>query len=73
MEQTLQLLQREWGNWKVNEQGITVFQNTAALKSFQDLQSQIKEVAERQMELQQKLLQPKPARPDAAKLLQGKQ
>jgi hypothetical protein len=73
MGQTLRLLQSEWGNWKVNEAGITVFQNTAALKSFKDLQSQIKEVCERQMQLQQKLLQPKPARPDAAKLLQSKQ
>jgi len=72
MGQGLQLLQREWGKWKVNEEGVTVFQNTSALKSFQDLQSQIKEVANRQMQLQQNL-QPKPARPDAAKLLQGRQ
>ena len=46
------------GNWKVNDAGVTVFQHTAALKSFKDLhsRSQIKEVAEHQMQLQQKLL-----------------
>jgi len=72
MGDLLRFLQGAWGTWRVNDQGITIFQRTADLKTFTDFQAQIKEVGDRQILLQQKLLQNKQAHPSPVKVEAGK-
>ncbi len=53
----LQLLKTERGKWKLNEAGSVIFQNTGAADEFNRYATQIQEVAERQAELQKKVLE----------------
>lgn len=53
----LQLLKTEWGKWKLNSDNMVAFQNDKAAEAFNGYAQQLHEVADRQAELQRKVLQ----------------
>lgn len=65
MNRILDLYEREWYTWRVDENGRVIFVNPAAVDEFQAAQTSITEIADRQKATQQEIV----TNADAAKAL----
>jgi hypothetical protein len=52
----LDIYDREWGNWHLDDKGLVIFQNPAAVADFNSAQGAIRQIADDQKGFQQQIL-----------------